>query len=674
MKLMLNCIVKNESERIERMLKSAAPFITSWVIVDTGSTDDTKDKIIAFFREWGIPGEIRDVPFENFSQARNAALDWARKLAPFYQADYVLLCDADMELRVGDTLAFQSALDYNPIAVSMYQKSGGVEYLNTRMLVTLGDFAYKGATHEYLDVASTKTIPASVAHFYDHADGANRVQKFRRDIRLLLTDLKKDPSNPRSMYYLASSYRDAGKHAEAAKWFKRRVTAGGWNEEVWSAQVGYATALKDLGDTNGFIGEMLKAYNMRPTRAEAMYDLSKFFRETEQPAVAFAMAEAVVALPKSTDSLFVNDYVYDVGIKDEMAISAFYTPGKMEVGRALNDELVLKKTPYAHCGRKNAYWYVQPLAEIAPSFTWNPISFTPPDDLTPLNPSVCIWNEQLWCNVRAVNYRIDDNGAYIIKATDGTANRENPIDTRNFLLNFGSSPWNLAPGPKECYRPGNLPCEFPLVTGMEDVRLFDTAAGGLAFSSTCRQIAADGQCEQVRGRILPCVDHDAYEMVGLTRMLREPRATEKNWAPILGTSLFMNRPGHVVHATGDDALRHEAPFPVDHLSGGSQVIPWRKPRHAIAVVHTAHPLPNCDYKRFYYHRFIEYGPDYNVTRISRPWVFHDKVIEFCAGMCYHPNLADRLVLSYGFRDEEARIATITRDDVEKLLAEGHVYD
>lgn len=671
MKLCLNMIVKNEGERIERALQSVAPFINSWVIIDTGSTDDTKDRIVKFFREWGIAGEIRDVPFENFSQARNAALDWARKLAPFYQADYVLLMDADMELKVSDSLAFQNVLDDNPIAVTLFQKAGSVEYTNTRMLVTLGEFAYKGVTHEYLDVTPTKGVPLNVAYFHDHADGANRDKKFKRDIRLLLADLKKDPTNPRSMYYLASSYRDAGKFAEAAKWFKRRVAAGGWDEEVWSAQVGYATALKDLGDSGGFISEMLKAYNMRPTRAEAMYDLARFFREAEQPAAALAMAEAVAHLPKSKDSLFVNEYVYTVGLKDEIAISSFYVPGKMERGRAVNDDLVLMKTPYVHCGRKNAYWYVQPLKELAPSFEWNPIPFNPPDGLTALNPSVCLWREKLWCNVRAVNYRIDENGAYIIKATDGTANRENPIDTRNFLLDFGSSPWNLAPA-KECYRPGNLPCEFPLVTGMEDVRLFDIGYDRLAFSATCRQIAADGQCEQVRGRILQSLDRDAYEMVGLTRMLREPRVTEKNWAPIIGTETFMNRPGHVVYDNGADMIQNDVPFPVDHLSGGSQVIPWTG-RRSLAVVHTAHALPNCDYKRFYYHRFIEYDEHYSVTRISLPWVFHDKVIEFCAGMCHHPGFTDRLVLSYGFKDEQARIATISCNDVEKLLAEGHVY-
>jgi glycosyltransferase involved in cell wall biosynthesis len=36
-------IVKNEEAVLERALRSALPFISTYVIVDTGSTDSTKD-------------------------------------------------------------------------------------------------------------------------------------------------------------------------------------------------------------------------------------------------------------------------------------------------------------------------------------------------------------------------------------------------------------------------------------------------------------------------------------------------------------------------------------------------------------------------------------------------------------------------------------------------------
>lgn len=692
MKLCLNMIVRNEGERIERALKSVAPFIQSWIIVDTGSTDDTKDRITKFFREWGIPGEIRDVEFKDFSQARNAALDWARRLSFAYTPTHLLLMDADMELVVGDKEKFLG--DYDDISYEMMQKAGNTTYPNSRILVAVGDYHYVGVTHEYLDAPSTGLIPEEVAHFIDHADGSNRGRKYLRDIRLLKKGVQDEPTNARYFYYLAQSYRDAGKHAEAAKWYKRRVMAGGWDEEVWQAQLGYAHALKALGDVAGFIREVLVAYNLRPRRAEAMYDLAHYLREADLPVAAFAAAEAVEHLPKPDDKLFVNDFVYAAGIKEELSITGFYVPGKKDKGRKVTDELSLTRSPYGavtNVARNNQYWYLPSLAEVAPSFRTRVIPFTPPDDLTPLNPSVCQYHGRYLVNVRAVNYRIDADGRYIIKATDGTANAENPIDTRNFILDLGHDPETpTQPGVQECYRPGNLPVEFPLVTGFEDVRIFER--GTALWSSACvRQLAADGQCEQVLSRVVksdgevPAISPYGYMHSDPLRILREHRGTEKNWAPILSEyqlqpaqehQLFMWRPGHVIDQRGTFVHQHEDPCFVDNLSGSSQVLPWwpddkNCEARWLAVVHTSACLPNS-HLRYYHHRFIEYTRDFRVARVSYPFVFHDRTIEFCAGMCWWPG-QDRLVLSYGVKDCEAWLGSVDQRDIQRLLQQGHVY-
>jgi hypothetical protein len=52
--------------------------------------------------------------------------------------------------------------------------------------------------------------------------------------------------------------------------------------------------------------------------------------------------------------------------------------------------------------------------------------------------------------------------------------------------------------------------------------------------------------------------------------------------------------------------------------------------------------------------------------MSEPFVFNDRVIEFAAGMTWLD--ASRLVISYGFKDEEARLGTILDTDVERMLA------
>ena len=87
-------IVKNESAVIERCLSSVKSHIDSWVIVDTGSEDDTCERIQRTLA--GIPGRLEQRPFVDFGHNRTELMD----LAFEQRADWLLLLDADMVLEV----------------------------------------------------------------------------------------------------------------------------------------------------------------------------------------------------------------------------------------------------------------------------------------------------------------------------------------------------------------------------------------------------------------------------------------------------------------------------------------------------------------------------------------------------------------------------------------------
>ena len=89
-KLCLNMIVKDEEHVIEETLKCMTKYIDYYVIVDTGSTDNTKSVIKNYFDSVNIKGEIHDVPWKNFGYNRTKALELCRG-----KAEYCWVIDAD---------------------------------------------------------------------------------------------------------------------------------------------------------------------------------------------------------------------------------------------------------------------------------------------------------------------------------------------------------------------------------------------------------------------------------------------------------------------------------------------------------------------------------------------------------------------------------------------------
>lgn len=335
-RLCLNMIVKNEGANIERCLVAAAPVISAWVICDTGSTDDTAELVEKIFRERGIPGELHHFPFANFEQARNEALDRARRSPLAF--DYLLLADADMELIVED-VDFRAGLSARCYAV---RQQNEISYFNPRLLRRDVAARYKGVTHEFLDIGGPAPRLDGI-WFIDHASGANRAGKFERDAKLLEQALAHDPTNARHVFYLAQSLRDAGRLAEARETYLRRAAMGGWEEEVWYALFQGAQLAARLGDPTSTVERAyLAAYNARPTRAEPLVELARWHRDRRQWALALLYARGAAAIERPADRLFLDEASYTWRPWDEIAIAAWYV-GAYDEGRHAAERLLAEQ-------------------------------------------------------------------------------------------------------------------------------------------------------------------------------------------------------------------------------------------------------------------------------------------------------------------------------------------
>ena len=200
-------IVKNEALVIERCLQSVRHLIDSWVICDTGSSDETIDVIERDLCD--IPGRLHRTAWVDFGHNRSELLNLARGTA-----DYLLLIDADQTISEMGCLPL---LDDRSVDAYRLRHHDGIEYDVERLVRGDLPWRYVGRTHEYLtcdghDTTSELLHAWQVIH---HGDGGSRDDKFERDRVLLELSLAEDPDDPRTNFYLGQTLETLGEHALA---------------------------------------------------------------------------------------------------------------------------------------------------------------------------------------------------------------------------------------------------------------------------------------------------------------------------------------------------------------------------------------------------------------------------------------------------------------------------
>lgn len=96
----LACLCKNEENFILNMLSSVSPILDYAVFIDTGSVDGTREIIHKFCRDRRLPYDLKDLPLNNFSEARNSLL----KMVPSF-IKWILVMDADETISMDDLSA-----------------------------------------------------------------------------------------------------------------------------------------------------------------------------------------------------------------------------------------------------------------------------------------------------------------------------------------------------------------------------------------------------------------------------------------------------------------------------------------------------------------------------------------------------------------------------------------
>tara|TARA_B100000519_G_scaffold136014_1_gene117664 strand:- start:3048 stop:4211 length:1164 start_codon:yes stop_codon:yes gene_type:complete len=337
-RLCLTMIVKNESKIIKRCLDSVKDHIDYWVIVDTGSTDNTRSIIKKELSS--IPGELHQSEFVNFSHNRNESLELSKG-----KAEYILLMDADLEFKVNNK-DFKRALSRISSDCFMINECGaikdklcsGFSYRNKKIISGKKDWHFVGSTHEYIELkdGSDSSHPNfDEVWLHNRYDGGSKSEKYERDARLLEQEIESNPSDSRTMFYLGETYfnlfdkypNEESYIDKSIYWYeKRSQQEDSWDQEVYHSlfKAAQARGLRyDYFDFEGF----LKAYNFMPSRLEPIHSIVRHCRLNELYRIGYVIGNAALEniKPLPEDALFVDGDVYSYKLADEVAVCASWS-------------------------------------------------------------------------------------------------------------------------------------------------------------------------------------------------------------------------------------------------------------------------------------------------------------------------------------------------------------
>ncbi len=336
----LNMIVKNEAAVLRRCLGSVRPFIDSWVIVDTGSTDGTQQIVRECLVD--LPGELYERAWVNFAHNRNQALDLARG-----HGDYLLLIDAD------EVLEPIPGFSLTPLLADSYQLQVSNEscyYARTQLVRNGLPWRYQGVLHEFITcetAARGEFLSGLVCKVFHDGARARSPETYRRDALLLESALLEEPGNARYVFYLAQSHRDAGDNELALRYYRRRVQMGGWKEEVWYSLFQIACIRERMESPWAETMESyLEAWQHTPTRAEPLFRIAMHFQTRQKYELAHLFLEPATRLPApDVGCLFVEQHLYDYQSLLEYAVACYYLGLHTEAIAANNRLLGSGKLP-----------------------------------------------------------------------------------------------------------------------------------------------------------------------------------------------------------------------------------------------------------------------------------------------------------------------------------------
>ena len=297
-------IVRDEERNLAECLTPVAHLFDEIVIVDTGSSDATKEIALRF------TPHVYDFQWcDDFSAARNEALKHAT-------GDWIFWLDADDRVSPANVerlaALFDMHLDEQPrvyymdTTIQQVERSQDVFITShPRLFRRHPELKWRGRVHEQL-----RPEPAALGHevvFTDiqiehigYQDRTLTERKARRKLRLLRMDYAIDPSDESTLFHLAMAQASAGAREQARETLLKLVTIG--NAARSYLRRVYA-ALADLAIQDGRPEEAValaeRGLALFPADLHLLFAKANGYYVLEDNGRAALALEAVMSLPPS---------------------------------------------------------------------------------------------------------------------------------------------------------------------------------------------------------------------------------------------------------------------------------------------------------------------------------------------------------------------------------------
>lgn len=367
-------IVKNEGPNIERCLDSIKNIATSYMICDTGSTDDTVPKIESYMAKAGIPGEVIHKEWQNYGfnrsylawKAQNHHLCGKAKYLCWLDADEVYLMDPANHTSYptkedADRLFKYLEKRAEPIFYAMTHY-GNLKYLRWQFCRNNQVVMWRLPYQEYFKAEKDERVHVVdfIYNFARHEGNSSRDPKITQKridmtenwmklgIGANITDSSgfiwpgpREEDVPRINFYLGEAYKCVDTQM-AIFYYKKRLQNEGYVQEKYISLIDLHKLVKDDYEK---VAHLIRAIELFPKRLEAPYYLMMHYMGKQE----FRKAAAMGALASDNrvadqQDLFVEPAIYTYLFDLNYSVCCCYG-GQEQLAYKIGKELFEKK-PY----------------------------------------------------------------------------------------------------------------------------------------------------------------------------------------------------------------------------------------------------------------------------------------------------------------------------------------